>query len=404
MDTTFIVVMAVIVVTSVFMINLLVDNLFIAVLISMIAISNYFADIHFIHTVTLTFCVYFFTTLLFHRFYHKVGFSGDAQAQFKLGKMFKRKYVLQKYDRAVMAVMVVMAVIVLPYGLTLLKDFLFQIELYNYMGIIPPIHTMIQYFTFCVFFFLLYHHYKVVASRDAYYDKAVHWYNKAAKQGHTQAVIHIRKAAEQGHAQAQYNLGEMYANGKGVTHDDQKAVKLYREAAEQGLTEAQFNLGEMYANGKGVSQDDEEAFKWYYKAAKQGHDEAVEHIRNAAELGLAEAQYHFGRLSYHYDQIEWYRKAVEQGHAEAFKQLCDVAENGNVEAQNTLAKMYVNGKGIKKDSEKSDYWYRMAEDTRREERRREEESRRDYNYSSSGGGCDSSSGGGCSGCGGCGGG
>ncbi len=37
-----------------------------------------------------------------------------------------------------------------------------------------------------------------------------------------------RPLAEQGHAKAQYNLGVMYANGRGVPEDDQQAVSWYR--------------------------------------------------------------------------------------------------------------------------------------------------------------------------------
>ena len=38
---------------------------------------------------------------------------------------------------------------------------------------------------------------------------------------------------------------------QGVLEDDQEAVKWYRKAAEQGNASAQFNLADMYANGKG---------------------------------------------------------------------------------------------------------------------------------------------------------
>ncbi|WP_314879189.1 tetratricopeptide repeat protein, partial [Haemophilus parahaemolyticus] len=61
--------------------------------------------------------------------------------------------------------------------------------------------------------------------------------------------------AEQGDASTQFNLGVMYAKGRGVKQDDVEAVKWYRQAAEQGDAEAQFNLGVMYAKGRGVKQD-----------------------------------------------------------------------------------------------------------------------------------------------------
>ncbi|MBR0097489.1 MAG: SEL1-like repeat protein, partial [Synergistaceae bacterium] len=45
-----------------------------------------------------------------------------------------------------------------------------------------------------------------------------------------------------GHAEAQYNLGNMYINGRGVQQDYQQALYWYRKAAEQGDAGAQNNL------------------------------------------------------------------------------------------------------------------------------------------------------------------
>jgi len=58
-----------------------------------------------------------------------------------------------------------------------------------------------------------------------------------------------RARAEAGEAIAQYNLGVLYAVGRGVPQDDAEAVRWYRLAAEQGDADAQNNLGFMYANG-----------------------------------------------------------------------------------------------------------------------------------------------------------
>ncbi len=46
------------------------------------------------------------------------------------------------------------------------------------------------------------------------------------------------------------------------------------KAEEQGHPNAQFNLGVIYAKGRGISKDIEEAKKWYKKAADQGDDKA----------------------------------------------------------------------------------------------------------------------------------
>ena len=78
----------------------------------------------------------------------------------------------------------------------------------------------------------------------------------AAKRGdYATALKEWRPLAEQGRAAAQYNLGQMYRRGEGVSQSYTEAVKWYRKAAVQGLALAQTNLGQMYRQGQGVSKD-----------------------------------------------------------------------------------------------------------------------------------------------------
>ena len=52
-----------------------------------------------------------------------------------------------------------------------------------------------------------------------------------------------------------YNLGLLYASGKGVPQSDELAVHWYGKAAENDLPNAQNNLGTAYYTGKGIHQD-----------------------------------------------------------------------------------------------------------------------------------------------------
>ena len=83
-----------------------------------------------------------------------------------------------------------------------------------------------------------------------------------------------RQAAEQGDAEAQYNLGFMYAEGRGVSKDEAEAVRWYRLGADQGFTVAQLELGLMLMlmsdAGEGVSKDEPELVRWYRLGADQG--------------------------------------------------------------------------------------------------------------------------------------
>jgi TPR repeat protein len=78
--------------------------------------------------------------------------------------------------------------------------------------------------------------------------------------------------AELGIPSAQYNLGVMYADGKGVLQDYKTAVKWYTLSAEQGDADAQNNLGYMYDKGHGVLQDYVRAHMWYNISASNGID------------------------------------------------------------------------------------------------------------------------------------
>lgn len=85
----------------------------------------------------------------------------------------------------------------------------------------------------------------------------------------------FREAAEQGDADAQFQLGGVYAKGRGVDRSDIEASKWFRKAASQGHTEAQFTLGGLHTKGRGVSKDDTAALRWLTKAANKGHTRAL---------------------------------------------------------------------------------------------------------------------------------
>lgn len=80
----------------------------------------------------------------------------------------------------------------------------------------------------------------------------------------------IRKAAEKNLAAAQFDLGVLYANGRGVETDEAEAAKWWTKAAEQGMPEAQRYLGVLYENGWGVEQNRSKAVDYYRQAAQQG--------------------------------------------------------------------------------------------------------------------------------------
>lgn len=61
-----------------------------------------------------------------------------------------------------------------------------------------------------------------------------------------------------------------YEHGESVPQDFDRALRLYCAAARRGHVAAQYQLGWMYANGRGVARDDAQAAAWFRRAAAKG--------------------------------------------------------------------------------------------------------------------------------------
>ena len=227
--------------------------------------------------------------------------------------------------------------------------------------------------------------------------KATALYAKAAEV-YTGAIRDDRE----GDPVAYYQLGRLYAAGKGVTADaaksaqliqeaaklgyppakfeaehpsaksvainpDQATVDMIRAAAEAGNAQAQYELGTILLSGTGAEKKAEEALKWYRLAAKQN---------NAA------AQYALGKMYAAGDGVkksrdrafEYFNMAAEQKHPEAAFEVAKATDNesrafelytaaaaaGVPGAQYALGKMFATGKSVPVDFEKSSKYYQAA--------------------------------------------
>ena len=104
------------------------------------------------------------------------------------------------------------------------------------------------------------------------------------------AIAEWRPLADRGDADAQFNLGQAYKLGRGVTANPGLAQSWYEKAARQGHEQAQVNVGLLlYNNGRR-----QEALPW---------------IRKAADLGDPRAQYILGTELFNGDLVgkDWPR-------------------------------------------------------------------------------------------------
>jgi TPR repeat protein/curved DNA-binding protein CbpA len=148
----------------------------------------------------------------------------------------------------------------------------------------------------------------------------------------------LKMLGTQGNASAQNQLGQLYANGRGVPQDYATAQRWYEKAAAQGNAWAQNQLGQLSADGLGVPQDYQKARQWWEQAAAQG---------------VSQAQYNLGQLYAN-------GRGVPQNYATARSWYEKAAAQGNAWAQAQIGQLYANGRGVPRDYITARGWYEKA--------------------------------------------
>jgi TPR repeat protein len=132
------------------------------------------------------------------------------------------------------------------------------------------------------------------------------------------------------------------------------AAQALEYAAGQGHTLALWKLGRMYADGDGVQHDDLKAFEYFSKLADQYADESPD-SPNAPVVSSA-----FVALgTYFLDGIKGSYVSANPGRAvEMFNYAASYFSDPN--AQYNLARLYLEGTGVGKDSRQAARWFNLA--------------------------------------------
>jgi len=189
-------------------------------------------------------------------------------------------------------------------------------------------------------------------------------YNKAFREW--------KAAAEAGVAEAQFDLGVLYAQGRGTKRDLTEATRWYRKAADQGNAQAEFALGQMYSRGWGVPRDEADALRWFDLAnspesdgpatdwaslegygVQKDEEQAARWYESAAKKGHAEAQYNLGCM---YADGKGVKKSPE----DALRWIRASASQGYEPAQSRFGTMYAGGNGIAQDHRLAYFWLNIA--------------------------------------------
>jgi localization factor PodJL len=167
--------------------------------------------------------------------------------------------------------------------------------------------------------------------------------------------IALREAADSGNAKAIFEIGNRYAEGRGVGSDMAKAAGWYERSAELDYAPAQYRLGNFYEKGTGVERDINVAIDWYQRAAKQGNASAMHNLAvlyamgadgvtdndraarwfiEAAELGVKDSQYNLGILAAKgagmpqslEESYKWFALVAKSGDRDAIAKRDEVAK------------------------------------------------------------------------------
>lgn len=188
-------------------------------------------------------------------------------------------------------------------------------------------------------------------------DKAVKWFERAARQDHPAtwyvfglileysdpphpeaALLAFRKAAELGQADAQIRYGIALMNGKGVAQDRRQGFAWFEKAARQGSARGQYYLGSAYYNGLGTPTDVHQAVYWFEKSAAGDHAYGQLALGSMYALGK-------GKPKNEHEAFQWFDKSARQG---------------TPEAQYLLGMLYLEGSGVPKNDKKAIAWLEKA--------------------------------------------
>ena len=221
-------------------------------------------------------------------------------------------------------------------------------------------------------------------------EQALYWFKKAADQNDTQAQMYCaaaylfgvgvkensdiaRKyyiaAAKNGDSIAQYTVAQSFLESHQSSNKTLSLIWLNKSVA-QNNPEAQVMLGELYANGKYVEKDMNKARELVGLALAQGYVPAMYQMGEIARLDnnfpLAKewftkaADAHYSPAEIAMSKLYFQEKTPLYDPKEGFVWMLKAAQNGSAEAQKELAMLYKKGLGTNVDENLSKEWLQRA--------------------------------------------
>lgn len=186
--------------------------------------------------------------------------------------------------------------------------------------------------------------------------------------------VEVLKQAYTEDPDVQFQIGQMFHLGLGVSQNPEMAFKWYSLSANQDNALGQWGLGRCYENGLGVEVDLAESFQWFQRSSRQGDLDAM--------LSLGRFyQYGYGVRPNEQKAFQLYKKAAEKGNVRAVVYMADCYQNGTGVLENqqkafqlyqkagdqgdafgqwNLGVAYEFGLGTKKNTHQAFQWYKKS--------------------------------------------
>jgi TPR repeat protein len=149
----------------------------------------------------------------------------------------------------------------------------------------------------------------------------------------------IEQRAESGDMDACFELGALYAHGRGVKHNSQQARKWLKRAIKQDSVVARTLLAWLYLNDESLGASDTDALQLFLEAAEAGDSDAQCSLGDIYLEGAAGIEPNPKAM------MQWYRSAANLNHPKA---------------QYMLGKLLAEGKVIEQNNEAAFQWLTLA--------------------------------------------
>lgn len=174
------------------------------------------------------------------------------------------------------------------------------------------------------------------------------------------------QAAQEGHAGAQYSLAQCWLQGIGVEQNQQEAIGWLDRAAQQGHVDAIFTLG------INLPTDHAQHLPLLQTAAQAGHTKAMLcvglYLQNHGQAEQAiewfnqAKAYQDPRADYLLAQTYLQGIGVEADSKQAIELLKVASENGDADAHFTLYEAYRDGVGVRRNKKSQAKYLKLAQD------------------------------------------